>query len=158
MERREFERLFAFDRWANRQALVSLRSLAAQPDEILDLAWHIYAAADNWLARIDGATPFQSLEWGERHSLGEIEAYASKLEPRTLAFVEAMTEARLSEEFAYENSSGVPYRNLVADALLHVILHGVEHRAQIMREIGQRGGASIELEYAWFLRDPPSKA
>ncbi len=154
MHLRELEQLFAFDRWANRQTLASLRTLADPTDELLDLAWHIPAAADNWLARIDGTKPFESLEWGGAHSLGDVEAYVSRLEPRTLAFVESMTDARLAEGFDYKNSSGVSYRNVVADVLQHVILHGVEHRAQVMREVGQHGGVPVELEYAWFLRDP----
>lgn len=147
--------LFAFDRWANRQTLSSLRSLADAPEELLDLIWHVFAATDHWLARIDGATPFESLAWGDAHTVDDVETYASKLEPRTRAFVESMSDARLAGEFDYENSSGISYRNVVADALQHVILHGVEHRAQVMREIGQRGGTPVELEYAWFLREPP---
>jgi uncharacterized damage-inducible protein DinB len=153
MEHRELVQLFAFDRWANRETLSSLRSLIDPPGELLDLTWHVFAATDNWLARIDGATPFESLTWGDAHTVDDVEAYASKLEPRTRAFIESISDARLAEEFDYENSSGIPYRNVVADALQHVILHGVEHRAQVMREVGQRGGAPVEVEYAWFLRD-----
>jgi len=159
MDHRELEQLFAFDRWANRQTLAALRTLeAAPPTALCDLLWHTLAAADNWLSRIDGTTPFEALGWTDTHALETIAAYNARVEPRSVAFVAALPEARLSETFEYRNSSGAPFTNVVADALQHVILHGVEHRGQIMYEIGKLGGQPVELEYAWFLRDPPPDA
>jgi uncharacterized damage-inducible protein DinB len=156
VDRRELGQLFAFDRWANRQTLAALRSLPeAPPAELPDLLWHVLAATDNWLSRIDGSVPFEALGWEQSHTVGGVGSYLDRLEPKTIAFIEAMTTARLGREFEYQNTSGETFTNVVGDALQHVILHGVEHRAQIMYAVGALGGQPAELEYAWFLREPP---
>jgi len=33
------------------------------------------------------------------------------------------------------------------------MLHGIEHRAQIMWEVGKLGGQPAEIEYIWFVRE-----
>ena len=159
MDRRELEQLFAFDRWANRETLSALRTIdGGPPDDLAKLLRHTHSATDNWLSRIDGSEPFESLTWGPPPSLDQIEVYAERVTAKTIAFLASIEDHRLSEEFHYRNSSGDPFSNIVTDVLHHVLLHGVEHRAQIMYELGKLGGAPVELEYAWFLRDPPEDA
>lgn len=157
MERRELEQLFAFDRWANRQTLEALRGLEAAPEELRDLTWHVFTAQDTWISRIEGSQTLEPpIVWGEDRSIEDLERYLARLEPKTAAFVAAIEDQRLNDEFDYQNTSGVPFTNVVSDVLQHVILHGVEHRAQVMREVGELGDSPVELEYAWFLRDRPA--
>ena len=157
MDRRELEQLFAFDRWANRQTLSTLRGLdGGGPDQLRELLWHTLTATDNWLSRIEGTEPFEPLGWEGTHTLDDVAGYLERIEAKSMAFVDAFPPVRLNEGFEYRNSSGVAFSNIVADALHHVILHGVEHRAHVMWEVGKLGGEPVELEYAWFLREPPA--
>jgi uncharacterized damage-inducible protein DinB len=158
MNRTELRQLFAFDRWATRRCLAALRSLDEASVELRDLLWHTLTATDNWLSRIDGSEPFEPLQWGDPHTLDDLDRYAARIEAESAAFADAIEDTRFAEPFDYRNSSGVPFTNVVADVLQHVALHGVEHRAQLMWEVGKLGGATSELEYAWFLRDPPADA
>jgi uncharacterized damage-inducible protein DinB len=159
MERRELDQLFAFDRWANREAIGAVRRLDdGAPSELSDLLWHVLTATDNWLSRIEGTEPFEALGWDVSHRVDAVEAYAGRIEAKVAEFLDGLSDERLAGEFEYRNSSGAPFSNRVGDVLQHVVLHGVEHRAQVMYEVGKLGGEPVELEYAWFLRDPPADA
>jgi len=89
----DLTQLFAFERWANGVTLEALRSLEEPPASLLDLGWHVFAAADNWLGRIDGEAPAASLAWGDAHSLEDLEGYAQRMAERSASFLEAMTDA-----------------------------------------------------------------
>jgi uncharacterized damage-inducible protein DinB len=153
VERRELEQLFAFDRWANQQTLAALRSLGEVPVELRDLCWHVGTMADNWVSRIDGSEPFESNERGQSPTLEEIDRYQARVDEKVQSFLVALQPERLDEIVEYRYRSGRAFRNVVRDALQQLILHGVEHRAQVMWEIGKLGGEPVELEYSWFLRE-----
>ena len=160
MERRELKQLFASDRWANRQTLEALRRLDEASIELRDLCWHVGTVADNWISRIDGSEPFESNERGQSPSLSELDAYRSRVAEKVEAFLTGLQPERLDETIEHRYRSGRAFRNVVRDALQQLILHGVEHRAQIMWEVGKQGGDSVELEYSWYLREelPPEDA
>ena len=150
--RDELTQLFAFKRWANRQAVDALATTPEPSDEGLRLGWHILVAIDHWLSRIEGSEPMRSLDW-RAPSLDELRGFLPRVEARMDAFLEHVTDVRLGEQFAYVNTSGERYTNRVGDALQHVLLHSAEHRGQLFLEGGRFGGTPVETEYAWFLRE-----
>lgn len=153
MERREMKQLFAFDRWANRETLGALRTLTDEPsDELGHLLRHTLSATDNWLSSVNDTEPSGQ---DEPHSLDAIATYLEHIEARTTAFVKAVSDARLRDGFELRNPARVRFPIVVGDVMQHVILHGVEHRAQIMYEVGERGGQPVELQYVQFISERP---
>ena len=74
--------LFAFDRWANERLVVALNQTDDPSEELRSIAWHLFAAIENWSSRIDGTRPAVDLEW-EAHSLEEITALSDHVGGRT---------------------------------------------------------------------------
>ena len=153
MQHAELRQMFTFDRWANQQTVDALRALDDPPPELLELFWHLLTVADSWVSRIDGSDPFEGNERGQAPTFPEIDAYLPRVADKLDAFLETLPPGRLDETIEYRYRSGRAFRNIVRDALQQLVMHGVEHRAQIMWDIGKLGGAPVELEYSWFLRE-----
>lgn len=154
MEHRELEELFAFDRWANRRTLDALHSVAPPPPTLIRLLVHTLSATDNWLSSVEGVDPRAR---GEALSLDALGSYLRGVEARSSSFTRALPDIRLGEEFELRDRDAVRFPTLVGDVLQHVILHGVEHRAQIMYEIGKLQGRPSELQYARFVSERPDR-
>ena len=116
--------LFAFDRWANDQLVVALNQTDEPSEELRAIAWHLFAAIENWSSRIDGLTPTVDLEW-DAHSVEEITALSGRAHSHITDILDRITERALRARFDYRNSSGErfeqrrlarPYRAADADA------------------------------------------
>lgn len=154
MERRELEQLFAFDRWANRQTLDALRSVQPEPEELVRLLAHVLSATDNWLSSVEGVEPLT------RPDVQDVEALASYLDQvdaRTISFRQDLADERLGQRFELRDPSRARFETVTGDVLQHVVLHGVEHRAQIMYEVGKLHGQPSELQYALFVSERPDR-
>lgn len=148
----ELRQQVAFERWANRAQVTSIETVPEPGDDLLRIAWHLLAAAEHWLARIDGGVTAVSLDW-LTPGRDELPALLDTVDAHYARFVEEIDDARLVETFAYVNSAGQQFESLVGDALQHLMLHSAEHRGQIALEVGRLGGEPVETEYAWYLRE-----
>jgi len=130
-------RQFAYNEWANREMLSSIR--AHDPNErSLQLMAHILAAEILWLDRLKQQP--QSVRVWPAFDLAACEAKSKEMADSWSAYLQPMTERDLSREVRYTNSKGEPWTSNVLDILTHVILHSAYHRGQIashMRAIGQ---------------------
>jgi uncharacterized damage-inducible protein DinB len=151
----ELHQQIAFERWANRAQVESLATVAAPSEDLLRITWHLLAAIENWLSRIEGIPPAASLDW-RTPVLEEVTTLLEEVDTHYGRALEALSEARLGESVGYTNTAGRRYTNLVGDILEHLMLHSAEHRGQIAREVGRLGGSPVETEYIWFVRDRPA--
>jgi uncharacterized damage-inducible protein DinB len=136
----EFERLFGYDHWANREVLASLRPSpgAAPPARAIRFMGHILAAQQLWLDRLEAHSP-AGLVWPD----WTLDAVAERVETQAAewrGYLLSLEAARLPAQVAYVNSKGERWVSRVCDILLHVVMHGVYHRGQIatgLRDAGQ---------------------
>jgi uncharacterized damage-inducible protein DinB len=130
-------RQFAYNEWANREMLSSIR--AHDPNErSLQLMAHIVAAEILWLDRLKQRP--QSVRVWPAYDLAACEAESKEMADSWRAYLQPMTEPDVSREMRYTNSKGEPWTSNVLDILTHVIMHSAYHRGQIashMRAIGQ---------------------
>jgi len=122
-------RLFAYDDWANREVLSSLRSASNPPPRSLKLMAHILSAEGLWLARLNQQKPALPV-WPEL-ALAQSEAEADAVGASWRSYLEQCREADLSHQIRYVNSKGESWSSQVDDVLLHVITHSAYHRGQI---------------------------
>ncbi len=143
-------RSFAYDHWANREALASLRSAGAPPPRALKLLAHILGAEHLWLGRLkrDGKAV---VVWPQ-HSLEECAAQIAELRGLWQEYLEPLTPELLSTPISYVNSKGEPWTNSVADILFHVILHSAYHRGQIARELRAAGHEPAYTDFIHSIR------
>jgi uncharacterized damage-inducible protein DinB len=133
--------LLAYDAWANRETLRSLKE-GAPPRGLMWMA-HIVGAEYLWLARLRREDqnlpvwPELDLEACEER-LGQL----SKLWPEYLDDTKSFTE-----EVPYTNSRGEAWTSTVEEILTHVVLHSAYHRGQIAADVRAGGGVPAYTDY-----------
>jgi len=143
-------RLFAYDDWANREVLSSLRSASNPPPRSLKLIAHILSAEGLWLARINQEKP--SLPVWPELALAQCEAEGDALRASWRSYLEKCREADLSHQIRYVNSKGETWSSQVNDVLLHVITHSAYHRGQIASDMRAAGLTPAYTDFIHAIR------
>jgi len=129
---------FAYDAWANGEALAAIRVAGGDNSRSLQLMAHILAAERIWLERLKQVPQSVSV-WPEA-SLEHCEAEADKLDREWHQYLELATAGDISQTISYKNTKGESWTSAIIDVLTHVVMHSAYHRGQIashMRSIGQ---------------------
>lgn len=150
MTRTDLLGLFAYDAWANRDALAALRPAAASAPKAVKLMAHVAATAELWLSRIH-SEPAPLPVWPDL-SLDESEPVLARGAARWTAYLESVGDAELAREIAYTNSKGDAYRNLVSDIAMHVVFHAHYHRGQIAALVRSAGHTPAYTDFIHAVR------
>lgn len=143
----DWKRLFAYDAWANRQTVASLRAAAgAVPEKARKRLGHLLGAGWLWLSRLESAASPPPAVWPdlplEDAALG-IEELARTWD----AFVSRLDDAALARTITYTNSKGEAWSSRVSEVLMHVVLHGGYHRGQIASDLREAGFEPAYSDY-----------
>lgn len=144
--------LFEYNAWANRKLLATAAGLsheqymAPRPHvgSVHELLTHVFMAQWVWRQRMETLiSPVKMPEAVDFASLGELSAAWEVEEAEQFAFLDSLSEAQLAVTFDYRTLSGVKMRTAHWMALLHVVNHGTQHRAEaaaILTELGHSPG------------------
>jgi uncharacterized damage-inducible protein DinB len=146
----DLQRLFAYDDWANREALASLRAASSPPPRAQKFLAHILAAESLWLARLKQETR-QVVVWPDL-SLVECARQIDELRGAWDDYLGALTPATVEESVHYTNTKGERWTNRVEDILLHVVMHSVYHRGQIATEVRAAGFTPAYTDFIQAVR------
>jgi len=141
--RAHFERLMAFERWANAEILTSLR--AEGEARALELLCHVLAAQILWAVRL-GSARAPTRVW-PGWTLAECAAIQVELDGLWQAHLARLDGAALGRKVRYVNSKGEPHESTVHDVLTHVALHGHYHRGQIASHLRSLGRTPPHLDF-----------
>jgi uncharacterized damage-inducible protein DinB len=135
-----FDELFAFNRWANQKTY----SVACEfSDEVLDrqemlgpgslraTLHHIFGAEWVWLERWQGRSP-TSFPIEADSSVERLANHAEDLHQKRQAFLLSLN-GKFDHFVSYRTFAGKEYTMRLADLLLHVVNHGIHHRAQVLQ-------------------------
>lgn len=138
MEVRDWlRRLLAWNTWANREAIASLRAAGSPPLRALRFMAHVSAAERLWLGRLR-QDPAPVVVWPES-TLEEGAAEAQAMADAWRGFLDGALGADLERTVAYRNSKGEPWTSTVGDILTHVVTHSAYHRGQVASELRAAG-------------------
>jgi uncharacterized damage-inducible protein DinB len=146
----DFHKLFAYDHWANGQALASIRQATLPPARTFELAAHLAAAQWLWLARL-GQAKQKPAVW-PTWSLDDTQQQLAALRKVWTSYLNAWTAEELSRAVRYTNSQGESWTNLVEDILRHVLMHGAYHRGQIATHLRAAGQQPAYTDYIHAVR------
>lgn len=104
MDTRYFQRLFRYDRWANREVLMALQRAKEPPAQVLRWLAHLAGAGHTWLARVNEKTPPLAI-WPEL-TVEQCDHFMTLLGDGWLRYLEALAPTELSSSVAYSNSRG----------------------------------------------------
>ena len=147
-------RLFAHLEWADRRTLDALRGAATPPPRALELFAHILGAEHNWLARIEKRPPSAPV-W-PAPTVDDCERLMKETHAAWEEFLAACTEAELARTVHYANSAGAEFDSRVEDILLHVCLHGANHRGQVNALLRAAGAEPLASDYIAYVRGAPA--
>ena len=143
-------RLFDYDRWANREALASLRAAVSPPPRSRKLMGHIVAAELLWHSRLTGEKAALPV-WPDL-SAAQCETWLDDLERMWKSFLARSEPARLAERVAYTNTKGESFASTVEDVLTHVVIHSAYHRGQIAADVRAAGRQPAYTDFIHAVR------
>ncbi len=137
MELFDFQRLFAYDSWANREVLASLSAAGSPPQRAVKLLAHILGAEEVWYSRILGRSPVLAVwpELDEQRCQQEQE----RLHGLWSNYLATIEPGQLGSAVNYKNSKGEAWTSQIQDILLHVVMHSAYHRGQIASDLRAAG-------------------
>jgi uncharacterized damage-inducible protein DinB len=122
-------------------------SLGSVCNHIVHLAW----VDDTWFSGLRGAPlpePLDPTAFTDRASL---RAYWDRIEAEMRAYL-----AHLQDDALFEKPlEGEDEHLIVWQVLLHVVNHGTDHRAQILRMISDFGIKTVSQDYIFYVYDHP---
>ena len=133
----QLERLFAYDEWANGEALANLQAAPKPEARALKLLNHVVGAELLWLARLENRRAPVAV-WPD-FTLAQCADHVKSLPRRWQDYFADLAPADLATPIDYVNSKGEKFESTVGDILMHVVLHSAYHRGQIAADVRTAG-------------------
>jgi uncharacterized damage-inducible protein DinB len=144
------KRDFAWNDWANREALASLLRAGNPPPRAVKLLGHLVGTEHLWHARIRGEKSPMAV-WPEL-PLAACGVEIERLAGIWRACLDGPGAPGLGQSVAYVNSKGESYTSFVEDILTHVVFHGAYHRGQIAASLREGGFEPAYTDYIQAVR------
>ena len=145
-----FTRLFAYDGWANQEAVAALRTISPPPPRALKLMAHIVASQRLWMERLQHKP--QTLPVWPEFTTEQCEQQASELTALWKQYLAASSEAQLAEAVSYKNSQGESWSSRKDDILMHLITHSAYHRGQVAMVVRDAGFTPAYTDFIHSIR------
>jgi uncharacterized damage-inducible protein DinB len=149
------DRLLAHNEWANRTLLRRCRELPAQqftqrfdigPGNLHDTLLHVVGAMRRWADRIAGGEIRPSIEEGDRTwTPREIETLLDETARELAGVVRDVIDTDRLDESMSVTIRGIdaPFVFTRGTAIVHVVTHGVHHRAQALNMLRRLGVSDL---------------
>lgn len=113
---------------------------------------HIMWAEDVWYSRIH-QLPRPDYTTAEYPTRALIRAKWDEVESNWRTYVGTMNADQLEQVFDVVRANGERHKRTVQDSIMHMINHGTDHRAQMLRIIHDFGGETFAQDIAYYLRE-----
>ena len=159
MNKTYFQRLFAYNCWANSVTQDCVKVLKSeQLDENLGASFptirttleHIVMAEWVWFERIKGDSPTQAFNGEKFASLENLFEKWSEVENSYANFVDEISDNQLLDIIDYKNLAGEANSRCLGHILPHVVNHGTYHRGQIAAFLRQIGAEAKTTDLIYF--------
>lgn len=163
MHASDIRTLFRYNRWANRQIMSAAQRVSneaftdAAPFPFGSLQGtlsHILAAERIWLSRCrDGVSPTDVARHDPAAGWIDLDRRWMEASAELSDYVEALTDDDLNATIAYRNTHGAPFSNLLRHILSHLVLHGMQHRAEAAAMLTGFGASPGDIDFIRYLRE-----
>jgi uncharacterized damage-inducible protein DinB len=120
---------------------------------IRDQIVHLMDVDDIWFSELQGTSPTQPLPPASIDDRQAIRARWDEIEQRARGYL-----AALQDEMLFERPIKEPDEDrglIVWQVLLHVVNHGTDHRAQLLRQLNDLGMQTTSQDYIFYVYGHP---
>ena len=146
-------RLFAYNEWANKKVLESLKASMSRNTKAMSAFAHLLIAEQTWLKRLLSNEDTTGFNFWQELTLDDCAALVIENRIRYAALFDELSEEKLDGVAVYKNSKGVEYHTSFRDILTHVSAHSVYHRGQVVSFMRANGDAPAYTDYIVFVRE-----
>jgi uncharacterized damage-inducible protein DinB len=154
MDAQDFQRMFVYDDWANRECLAAMRAAGSVSADPVGRLGHILSAQKLWLERI--LKEPQSMPVWPSSTIADCLALADDLSSAWRNYLERLgnqfAPGSLDDKVEYRNSKGELWSSRVQDVLMHVLFHSAYHRGQIALQMRASGTAPAYTDFIHAVR------
>jgi uncharacterized damage-inducible protein DinB len=161
MNAKDFQRMFSYDDWANRECLAAMRAANSISADTLGRMAHILSAQKLWLERL--LMQPQTLAVWPSLTIENCTTLAEEMSAAWQTYLSRLgnqfAPGSITDQVEYRNTKGDPWSNRVEDILLHVLFHSTYHRGQIALQLRSSGFTPASTDFIHAVRqgfiDPP---
>ncbi len=162
MNKQDIQLLYQYNNWANTRILDAASGLSIEQflapasfphGGLRGTLTHILFAEWIWRSRWLGASPTHRLNPEDFSTLGSLHIRWLEEQEALNAFVDSLTEEKLSGTFQYKTLNDENRQDVLWQAMAHVVNHGTQHRSEaaaILTSLGQSPG---DIDLIVFLRE-----
>lgn len=116
---------------------------------IRDQVVHLFDCDDTWFSELRGVEPFETLTPSTADERDMIRAHWDRVEHKMREYL-----AELQDEMLFDTPIAEPDEDkdlIVWQVLLHVVNHGTDHRAQLLRQLNDLGIETSYQDYIFYV-------
>lgn len=159
MNKQDILTLYHYNQWANAKILGAAANISAEQflapasyphGGLRGTLVHILFAEWIWRNRWQGISPTVRLKPEEFPTFESLRIRWMEEEKLLMAFVEDVTDEQLNSPFAYKNTRGEPFGQILWKAMAHVVNHGTQHRAEAAAMLTDFGCSPGDVDMIYF--------
>jgi uncharacterized damage-inducible protein DinB len=168
MHIRDIHQLYAYNAWANHRLLDQAARLSAEQlraatafsfGSLYDTLAHTLGAECMWRTRLqEGISPPALLTGQDFATLADMRARWEEEERFMRVFLAGLGSDDLERMAHYTTTSGKPQQTPVGQVLLHLVLHGMQHRSESAAMLTSYGHSPGWIDYIFYLREQQKTA
>ena len=143
-----------WDRYVTQLSLEQFTQAAAYSHgSVRDQIVHLISCDDTWFSELRGVEPAEPLSPAQADDRQDIRELWDTVEQRMRAYL-----AELRDEMLFEKPIVDPEEDkdlIVWQVLLHVVNHGTDHRAQLLRQLNDLGVNTEYQDYIFYVYEHP---
>lgn len=159
MNKQDILTLYKYNQWANHKILNAAANISLE-QFLADATYphgglrgtlvHALFAEWIWRNRWEGNSPTFRIKPDEFPTFQALRERWLAEEKRLMDFVESVTDEQLNCPFQYKNTKGVPLEHILWKAMVHVVNHGSQHRAEAAALLTDFGCSPGDVDMIYF--------
>lgn len=159
MNKQDILTFYRYNQWANAKILGAAANISAEQflapasyphGGLRGTLVHTLFAEWIWRNRWQGTSPTVRIQPAEFPTFESLHLRWLEEEKSLMAFVEKVTDEQLNKPFSYKNTRGEPFEQILWKAMVHVVNHGTQHRAEAAAMLTDFGCSPGDVDMIYF--------
>ena len=167
MNQNDIHLLYEYNYWASAKILMAATNLSTE--QFVEPTAHTYGTLRGTLVHIIGAewiwrsrcqagiSPTALLDEEDFPRLIDVLGRFPEEEAKMRQFLAGLSDDQLNEKINYTDTKGVAYSMVLWPLLQHVVLHGMQHRAEAAAILTDFGHSPGDIDLIVYLREQDEK-